>query len=36
MADGSAKWSFFRREKIIFCADKGGKRVWKLDLNGNV
>lgn len=36
IADGRYRWSYFRREKLIFCADKGGKRLWKIDFSGNV
>ncbi len=36
VADGTAEWSHFKGEKIIFCADKGGKRLWKLDIDGKM
>ena len=36
VADGRYRWSKFRRERIIFCADKGGKRLWKMDFSGKV
>ena len=36
IADGRSRWSYFRREQLIFCADKGGKRLWKIDFNGKV
>ena len=36
VADGRFRWSKFRSELFIFCADKGGKRLWKMDLSGKV
>ena len=36
VADGSARWSYFKSEKMIFCADRGGKRIWKLGIDGNM
>jgi hypothetical protein len=34
VADGSARWSYFRDEKAIFCADRYGTRIWKLGFDG--
>lgn len=36
VADGSAQWSYFKNERVLFCADKNGSRLWKIDLNGSV
>jgi len=36
IADGRARWSYFDSERILFCADRNGTRLWKLDLKGNV
>jgi hypothetical protein len=36
VADGSESWSFFRTDRIVFCADKGGTRLWKLGFDGAV
>jgi DNA-binding beta-propeller fold protein YncE len=36
VADGSDPRSFFHADRIIFCADKGGARLWKLGFNGTV
>lgn len=36
IADGTSKFSFFRKEQFIFCADKNGKRLWCIDFNGRV
>jgi len=36
VADGSNKWSYFRGEKVIFCADKNGTRIWKLTFDGKL
>jgi hypothetical protein len=36
IADGVARWSYYRNERVIFCADKNGSRIWKIDLNGSV
>lgn len=36
IADGKFYWSYFKNERLIFCADKNGKRLWKIDFNGNV
>jgi DNA-binding beta-propeller fold protein YncE len=36
VADGRYRWSHFRREQALFCADRAGRRVWKFSLDGNV
>lgn len=36
VADGSDLWSYFRGEKIVFCADQDGSRLWKINFDGNV
>lgn len=36
VADGRSRWSHFNNEKVLFCADLNGTRLWKIDLNGNV
>lgn len=36
VADGNARWSNFKDERVIFCADKNGTRLWKINLNGSV
>lgn len=36
VADGSNYWSRFTSEKLVFCADKNGTRVWKLGFDGTV
>jgi DNA-binding beta-propeller fold protein YncE len=36
IADGAEQWSFFTMEHSIFCADKGGKRLWKINVLGTV
>ncbi len=36
VADGRNHWSRFDREKFIFTADKAGRRIWKLGLDGKV
>jgi hypothetical protein len=36
VADGADEWSFFRSEHVIFCADKKGRRLWKIGFNGVV
>lgn len=35
VADGNF-WSYFRKEQAIFCTDKGGKRILKLDFQGSL
>jgi hypothetical protein len=34
VADGAARWSFFRREKSIFCADRNGTRIRRFSTDG--
>ncbi len=36
VADGSSRWSHFRGERFLFCADRNGARLWKIGLDGNV
>jgi hypothetical protein len=36
VADGAARWSFFRREKCIFCADRNGHRIQKFSFDGHL
>jgi hypothetical protein len=36
VADGSAPWSHFSGEKMLFCADKNGTRVWKIGFDGTL
>ena len=36
VADGSEPRSFFRADRIVFCADKCGARLWKLGFDGAV
>jgi len=36
VADGTAKWSYFRDERVIFCADQKGSRLWKINTDGTV
>jgi hypothetical protein len=36
VADGSEPHSFFHADRIVFCADKGGARLWKLGFNGAI
>lgn len=36
VADGASRWSHFKKEHVIFCADLNGTRLWKIDLKGNV
>ncbi|HEX2955854.1 MAG TPA: NHL repeat-containing protein [Chitinispirillaceae bacterium] len=36
VADGAARWSFFRKEKFIFCADRNGSRVRRLTTTGTL
>lgn len=35
VADGTDEWSFFRNERCIFCGDRDGRRIWKIDFDGN-
>ncbi|MBN1130810.1 MAG: hypothetical protein JXA71_17610 [Chitinispirillaceae bacterium] len=36
VADGRARWSYFRGEKHFYCADKRGTRLWKIGLDGTL
>lgn len=36
VADGSARWSYFKKEKAIFCADRNGTRILKFNSNGQL
>jgi hypothetical protein len=36
VADGRARWSYFRGEKHFYCADKGGTRLWKIGFDGTL
>lgn len=36
VADGSSKWSYFGDDKFLVCADKNGKRLYKISLNGEI
>jgi hypothetical protein len=36
VADGRARWSYYRNEKLIFCADKDGTRIWKIGFDGKL
>jgi hypothetical protein len=36
VADGTAPWSYFLREQAVFCADSGGRRLWKFDFEGKL
>lgn len=36
IADGRHKWSYFRDERFLFCADRGGRRLWKIGFDGRV
>lgn len=36
VADGRHRWSYFRSEQVVFCADRNGTRLWKYDLKGTV
>lgn len=36
VADGRTAWSYYKDERAIFCADKNGTRLWKIDFNGKV
>jgi hypothetical protein len=36
VADGRARWSYYRKERLLFCADRGGERLWKLAQSGAV
>ena len=34
VADGFQYWSYYKKERVIFCADSAGARIWKIDFNG--
>jgi sugar lactone lactonase YvrE len=34
VADGSEEWSYFSSERVIFCADMNGTRLWKISFDG--
>lgn len=36
VADGRAPWSYYGAEKIIFCADRDGTRIWKIGFDGRL
>jgi hypothetical protein len=36
VADGATRFSYFHDEQCIFCCDSGGKRIWKIGLDGMV
>ena len=36
VADGADQWGNFSGEQCLYCADRNGKRLWKIDLNGAV
>lgn len=36
VADGRTRWSHFNDEQVIFCADLGGTRLWKINFDGAV
>lgn len=38
IADGASRWTYgkYRMDRFIFCADSGGKRLWKIDFSGDV
>ncbi len=36
VADGTSRWSHFKKERFIFCADFNGTRLWKIDLKGKI
>jgi hypothetical protein len=31
VADGAYRYSYYRNERIVFCADMQGRRLWKID-----
>jgi len=35
-ADGRERWSYFSDERFIVCADRDGRRLWKITLDGVV
>jgi sugar lactone lactonase YvrE len=36
VADGADRWNYFCGEQAIYCADRNGTRLWKIDLNGRL
>ncbi len=36
VADGRDKWSHFDSDRFFVCADRGGKRLWKITFDGKV
>jgi hypothetical protein len=36
VADGRAKWSYFKDERMFFCSDRDGTRLWKIGFDGIV
>jgi hypothetical protein len=36
VADGSEPWSYFGTDRSMFCADRNGSRLWKINFNGTV
>jgi hypothetical protein len=36
VADGRSRWSYFNGDRFMVCADRGGRRLWKIDFKGTV
>jgi hypothetical protein len=36
VADGDARWSYWNGERVLFCADKSGSRLWKIGFDGRL
>ena len=36
IADGREPWSYYDKERVIFCADRKGTRIWKIRFDGTV
>lgn len=36
VADGANRWSYFKSERVVFCADSFGTRVWKISAEGKL
>ena len=36
IADGTHRYSHYRSERVLFCADRNGRRLWKIALDGKV
>ncbi len=38
IGDGKNRWTYspFKKERVIFCADSSGRRLWKIDFSGRV